>query len=142
LSTRPRWSSVVTRASPNTRFRADARRGKTTPGNVDDRRPVPCLVRHFVGKRFGDKGYLSQALAAELLAQHGLQLVTKARSNMRGRLLRMVEKLLLRKWAIIESANDQLKNVFQNVCQIEHTRQRSPYNFLAHLIASLVAYYQ
>ena len=99
-------------------------------------------MRHFVGKRFGDKGYLSQALAAELLAQHGHQLVTKARSNMRGRLLRMVEKLLLRKWAIIESANDQLKNVFQNVCQIEHTRQRSPYNFLAHLIASLVAYYQ
>lgn len=35
-----------------------------------------------------------------------------------------------------ESVNDQLKNV----CQIEHTRHRSPYNFLAHLLAGLVAY--
>lgn len=142
-------------------FRADARRGKTTmgwfygfklhlvvndrgdllavcltAGNVDDRRPVPRLVRRLFGKLFGDKGYLSQALAEELLVQHGLQLVTKARKNMRGRLLTLIDKLLLRKRAIIESVNDQLKNV----CQIEHTRHRSPYHFMVHLVAGLVAY--
>lgn len=142
-------------------FRADARCGKTTlgwfygfklhlvvndrgellavcltPGNVDDRRPVPRLVRRLVGKLFGDKGYLSQALAEDLLVRHGVQLITKARKNMRGRLLRLVDKLLLRKRAIIESINDQLKNV----CQIEHTRHRSPFNFLVHLLAGLVAY--
>ena len=107
-----------------------------TPGNVDDRRPVPRLVRRLVGKLFGDKGYLSQALAEDLLVRHGVQLITKARKNMRGRLLRLVDKLLLRKRAIIESINDQLKNV----CQIEHTRHRSPFNFLVHLLAGLVAY--
>jgi len=37
---------------------------------------------------------------------------------------------------LIETVNDQLKNV----CQIEHTRHRSPVNFLAHLIAGLIAY--
>lgn len=142
-------------------FRADARRGKTTmgwfygfklhlvvndcgellavcltQGNVDDRRPVPRLVRRLVGKLFGDKGYLSQALAEELLVTQGVQLITKARKNMRGRVLRLVDKLLLRKRAIIESVNDQLKNV----CQIEHSRHRSPFNFLVHLLAGLVAY--
>jgi len=142
-------------------FRTDARRGKTTlgwfygfklhlvvndrgellafcltPGNVDDRRPVPRLVRRLFGKLFGDKGYLSQALAEQLLVEHGLHLVTKARKNMRHRLLTLHDKLLLRKRAIIESVNDELKNV----CQIEHTRHRSPYNFLAHLLAGLVAY--
>lgn len=142
-------------------FRADARCGKTTmgwfygfklhlvvndrgellaicltPGNVNDRHPVPRLMRRLFGKLVGDRGYISQALAEELLVQHGIHLVTKARKNMRGRLLSLADKLLLRKRAIIESVNDQLKNV----CQIEHTRHRGPYNFLAHLLAGLIAY--
>lgn len=142
-------------------FRADARRGKTTmgwfygfklhlvvndrgellafcltPGNVDDRRPIPRLVRRLFGKLFGDRGYISQALAEHLLVEQGIHLITKARKNMRPRLLTLTDKLLLRKRAIIESVNDQLKNV----CQIEHTRHRSPYNFLVHLLAGLIAY--
>ncbi len=142
-------------------FRVDARRGKTsvgwfygfklhvvvndrgellavclTPGNVDDRRPVPRLVRRLFGKLFGDRGYISQALAEHLFTIHGLHLITKLRRNMRERLLAYTEKLLLRKRAIIESVNDQLKNI----CPIEHSRHRSPYNFLAHLLAGLIAY--
>ncbi len=142
-------------------FRVDARRGKTTlgwfygfklhlvvndcgnlvavcltAGNVDDRRPVPRLARCLFGKLFGDKGYLSQALAEDLLVTQGVHLITKARKNMRGRLLSLTDKLLLRKRAIIESINDQLKNV----CQIEHTRHRSPFNFVVHLLAGLIAY--
>jgi len=31
-----------------------------TPGNTDDRQPVPKLVQHLFGKLFGDNGYLSQ----------------------------------------------------------------------------------
>ena len=46
------------------------------------------------------------------------------------------DRLLLRKRALVESVNDQLKNV----CQIEHSRHRSPYNFVAHLLAGLAAY--
>jgi hypothetical protein len=42
----------------------------------------------------------------------------------------------LRKRAIIETINDQLKNI----CQIEHTRNRCLPNFIFNLIAGLIAY--
>ena len=146
-------------------FQVDARRGKTsvgwfygfklhlvvndvvndrgellacclTPGNADDRQPVPRLVRRLFGKLFGDRGYISQPLAEVLLVEHGIHLITKARKNMHGRLLSLADKRMLRKRAIIESVNDQLKNV----CRIEHTRHRSLYNVLTHVLAGLVAY--
>ena len=68
--------------------------------------------------------------------EHGVWLITKLRKNMHNRLLDLGDKLLLRKRALIETINDQLKNV----CQIEHTRHRSPYNFVVHLLAGLIAY--
>ena len=37
-----------------------------TPGNVDDRQPVPGLVKKLCGKLFGDKGYISQPLVKSL----------------------------------------------------------------------------
>jgi DDE family transposase len=146
-------------------FRVDARRGKTsvgwfsgfklhlvvndrgellalclTPGNTDDRRPVPRLARRIFGKLFGklfgDKGYISAPLAERLLLTHGLRLITKLRTNMRQQLLAFSDRLLLRKRALIETIFDQLKNV----CQIEHSRHRSPFNFLVHLLAGLIAY--
>jgi DDE family transposase len=107
-----------------------------TPGNVDDRRPVPRLIRRLFGKLFGDRGYISQELATELFVTQGLRLITKLRKNMRNRLLDLGDKLLLRKRALIETINDQLKNV----CQIEHSRHRSPLNFLVNLMAGLIAY--
>jgi hypothetical protein len=106
-----------------------------TPGNVDDRQPVPQLVRGLSGKLFGDKGYLSQKLFTTLLEQN-LQLVTKLRRNMKNKLMPLIDKLLLRKRAIIETINDQLKNI----SQIEHTRHRSVANFLVNLLAGLAAY--
>lgn len=107
-----------------------------TPGNVDDRRPVPKLVKRLFGKLFGDKGYLSQPLMEELLITQGVHLITKLRKKMRNRLMDLSDKLLLRKRAIIETINDQLKNI----CQIEHSRHRSPINFLVNLVAGLIAY--
>jgi len=107
-----------------------------TPGNVDDRHPVPKLATGLVGKLFGDKGYLSQPLAQQLLVTHGLHLITKLRKKMHNRLLQWSDRLLLRKRAIIETINDQLKNI----CQIEHSRHRSPINFLVNLVAGLIAY--
>src|SRR5262249_6867470 len=47
-----------------------------------------------------------------------------------------LDKLLLRKRALSETVNDQLKNI----CQIEHTRHRSVANFVVNLLAALVAY--
>src|SRR5512135_1020552 len=107
-----------------------------TPGHVDDRHPVPKLATGLIGKLFGDKGYLSQPLAQQLLVTHGLHLITKLRKRMHNRLLDWSDKLLLRKRAIIETITDQLKNI----CQIEHSRHRSPINFLVNLVAGLIAY--
>jgi hypothetical protein len=142
-------------------FRVDARRGKTSvgwfygfklhlvvndrgellafclsPGNLDDRKPVPRLVRRLFGRLFGDKGYISAPLAEQLFLAQGLRLITKLRKNMRNQLLPFADKLLLRKRALIESIIDQLKNV----SQIEHSRHRTPTHFLVHLLAGLAAY--
>lgn len=106
-----------------------------TPGNVDDRKPVEHLTKDLWGKLFGDKGYISQNLQ-EKLQQNGVELITKPRRNMKQKLLDCLDKLLLRKRALIESVNDFLKNT----CQIEHTRHRSKSNWLVNLIAGLVAY--
>jgi len=106
-----------------------------TPGNVDDRQPVPKLAKGLLGKLFGDRGYISKALQ-EVLSQQNLQLITKIKKNMKNRLLSVFDQLLLRKRALIETINDQLKNI----CQIGHTRHRSPVNFLVNVIAALIAY--
>ena len=107
-----------------------------TPGNVDDRKPVPRLVRRLFGKLFGDKGYLSQKLFEELLKTFHVQLITGIRSKMKNRLIPLIDKLLLRKRAISETIIDQLKNI----SQIEHSRHRSPINFLVNLLCGLIAY--
>lgn len=107
-----------------------------TPGNVDDRMPVPQLARRLFGQLFGDKGYLSHKLSLRLRREQGVELLTFLRRNMQGRLLRLGDALLLRKRAIIESVNDQLKNI----SQIEHSRHRSVVNFLVNLLCGLIAY--
>jgi hypothetical protein len=141
-------------------FATDARRGKTsmgwffgfklhlavndrgellacclTAGNVDDRVPVPQMVKRLRGKLFGDRGYVSAPLT-QLLFEPGLHLITRLRKNMKNHLMPLSDKLLLRKRAIIETILDQLKNI----SQIEHSRHRSPVNFVVHLIAGLLAY--
>ena len=108
---------------------------KVTQGNVDDRAPVPDLVATLVGKLVGDKGYISQALTDELI-EKGLQLITRIKKNMKNKLITLVDKILLRKRAIIESVNDQLKNI----SQIEHTRHRSVWTFMANILGGLIAY--
>jgi len=106
-----------------------------TPGNTDDREPLPDMVKGLFGKLFGDKGYISQKLF-ELLFADGVQLVTKIKRNMKNKLMHIFDKLMIRKRAIIETIHDQLKNI----SQIEHTRHRSPANFLVNAIAALIAY--
>jgi len=106
-----------------------------TPGNVDDREPVPRMVKGIFGKLFGDKGYISQELFRLLFAD-GIQLVTRLRRNMKNRLMPLFDKLMLRKRAIIETIADQLKNI----SQIEHSRHRSVANFLVNVISALIAY--
>jgi hypothetical protein len=106
-------------------------------GNLDDRNidVIKSLTKNLNGKLFGDRGYISDKLI-KMLYLDGIHLITKLRKNMKNKLMLVMDKILLRKRAIIESINDILKNC----CQIEHTRHRSPINFLANLLAGLIAY--
>ena len=106
-----------------------------TPGNVDDRSPIPEMAKDLFGKLFGDKGYISKKLF-EVLFTKGLQLITGIKDNMKNKLMPLFDKLILRKRSMIESINNQLKNVFQ----IEHTRHRSPINGFINIIAGLIAF--
>jgi hypothetical protein len=106
-----------------------------TLGNVDDRKPVRQLSRRLWGKLFGDRGYISQELS-RLLGAENIQLITKVRKKMKNKFVNYFDKLLLRKRAIIESINDQLKNI----SQIEHSRHRSVWNFYTNIVAGLIAY--
>lgn len=108
---------------------------KLTAANVDDRKPVPDLVKHLVGKMFGDKGYISQKLCEQLF-ENGLQLITRLKKNMKNKLMPVIDKILLRKRSLIETVNDQLKNINQ----IEHTRHRSIWNFMVNILGALIAY--
>ena len=80
-------------------------------------------------------GYISKNLFLQLW-EDGLQLITKIKKNMKNKLMDITDKILLRKRAIIESVNDQLKNI----SQIEHTRHRSIWNFVCNLIAGICVY--
>lgn len=108
-----------------------------TQANVDDREPLrnENFLRAVFGKLFADKGYISQKLT-EVLFSQGTHLVTGIRSNMHNSLMCLADKIMLRKRAIIETVNDELKNI----CQVEHSRHRSPVNFVSNLVAGLLAY--
>lgn len=107
---------------------------QVTPGNVDDRKPVPTLAQNLWGRLFGDKGYISKSLFQELL-ENDVKLITPFKKNMKNKLVELWEKLMLRKRALIETVNDQL----QNISQVVHSRHRSIYNFMVNIIAGLIA---
>ena len=107
-----------------------------TPGNRDDRKPVHDLLESIFGKVFADRGYVSKTLTKQLLKEYGIEFFAKPRRNMKNKLMRLTDKLLARKRSIIETIIDQLKNI----SQIEHSRHRSPVNFMVNVICGLIAY--
>ena len=108
-----------------------------TQANQDDRTPLKNerFLDKIYGKLFADKGYIGKSLA-ELLFIDGVQLITQLKNNMKNTLMSLSDKILLRKRSVIETVNDELKNI----CQIEHSRHRSFNNFLGNIIAALIAY--
>jgi hypothetical protein len=108
-----------------------------TPANIDDRTPLKkkSFLDKIYGKLYADKGYVGKELM-QLLFADGLHLITHIKNNMKNSLMEMSDKILLRKRSIIETVNDELKNI----CQIEHSRHRSFTNFLANIVAGLIAY--
>lgn len=55
---------------------------------------------------------------------------------MQNKLLSVWDKLLLQKRSLIDTVNDQLKNI----CQIEYSRHCCVANFMVNLVAGLIAY--
>jgi hypothetical protein len=106
-----------------------------TAGDVDDRKPLENrrFIEMIFDKLVADKGYISKNLFQKLFVD-GIQLITKLKSNMKGALMTVSDRVLLRKRAIIESVNDELKNI----AQIEHSRHRSACNFAANLLGALL----
>ena len=134
-----------------------------TPGDVDDRKPLEykAFVEFIYGKLVADKGYISKNLFVkpneqsqvylsyamarngriytnlfQRLFVDGIQLITKLKNNMKGALMSVSDKLLLRKRAIIETVNDELKNI----AQVEHSRHRCFDNFIVNLLGAIAAY--
>jgi hypothetical protein len=70
------------------------------------------------------------------LTEQEVDLITSIRRNMQPQLMLLQDKLLLKRRSIIETINDQLKNI----SQIEHSRHRSVDNFFVNLISGLIAY--
>ena len=108
-----------------------------TPGNVDDRAPLKHMDFHkrIFGKLFGDRGYISKDLFEQLFID-GVHLVTRLKKGMKNALMLQHDKIMLRKRSLIETVNDQLKNI----CQIEHTRHRFFPNFIINLLSALAAF--
>lgn len=108
-----------------------------TQANVDDREPMKNegFLRNIFGKLFADKGYISKQLV-NILFVDAIHLITGIRNNMRNSLMTMHDKIMLRKRSVIETVNDELKNI----CQVEHSRHRSVANFIVNLISGLIAY--
>ena len=106
-----------------------------TPGNVDDPKHIPSMTQGIHGKMYADKGYISKDLFGKLLSR-GLELITPIKSNMKAKFIAESDRILLRKRSLIETINDQLKNISYLV----HSRHRSLHNFMLNLITALIAY--
>ncbi len=109
-----------------------------TQADVDDREPLKNegFLKKVFGKLFADKGYIGKQLF-ETLFVDDIHLVTSIRNNMKNSLMTMSDKLYLRKRSVIETVNDELKNI----CQVEHSRHRSFGNFMTNIISAIIAYH-
>lgn len=106
-----------------------------TPGNVDDRKPVPDMMKGIVSKLIGDKGYISKKLFHQLFEQ-GVTLITKVKRNMKNCLMEMADKLMLMHRPFVETIFSSLKSLNTLI----HHRHRSVINAFAHLLAGFINY--
>lgn len=108
-----------------------------TTANTDDRKPVLKLIKGFCGKLFADKGYVSTKLS-EQLHEIGITLITTPKKNMKSRFIpvNFIDIILHKKRSIIES----VFNILKNKLQLCHSRHRSLFNFIGHILATLLGY--
>src|SRR4051794_8245729 len=108
---------------------------KLTPGTVHDTTPVPALTRELTGKLFGDKGYIGQKLAEDLL-RRGLTLFTRVRKNMTSLPLSLQDKALLNARNMAETIIGHIKEF----SSLNLSKHRSVINAFVHIIAAITAY--
>ena len=108
---------------------------KITKANYGDLASANSLTKGLQGKLFGDKAYISKDLFSKLYTRN-LRLFTGIRKDMKNHLLELEDKKLLRKRSLIES----VFNVLKNHMSLEHSRHRSPVNFLVHILACIAGY--
>ncbi len=109
-----------------------------TQGNIADNNydVLNSLTKQITGKLFGDKGYILKSDTFQEFYDKGVHFVTKIRTNMKNILMNIFDKLLLKKRGLAESAIGN----FKSSISIEHTRHRSPINFLSSIFSALIAY--
>jgi hypothetical protein len=108
---------------------------KITPGNKNDRTPIPELCKNLYGKLYADKGYIGKKLS-ETLSESGIDLVTTVRKNMKAKAISIFDRAILSKRYIIKAINDPLKNI----SQVEYSRHRSETGFMLNVISGIVDY--
>lgn len=106
-----------------------------TPGNTDDRTPVPNMMKDIACRLIGDKGYLSKKLFNSLF-ENGTTLITKIKKNMKNCLMHTKDKLMLKKRFLVETIFSSMKCLKTLV----HSRHRCPINAFSHLFAALINY--
>lgn len=116
-------------------FKGEIVDAKLTTGNVHDTKPVPDITKTLSGKLYADKGYISKKLSEKLKGE-GVDLIITVRRNMKAKAIALWDRAMLSRRFIIETINDQLKNI----SQIEHSRHRSPNGFMLNILTGLVAY--
>src|SRR3954469_14837718 len=104
---------------------------KLTP--VHDTTPVPALTRELTGKLFGDKGYIGQKLAEDLLR---LTLFTRVRRNMKSLPISLQDKALLNVRNMAQTIIGHIKEF----SSLNLSRHRSVINAFVHIIAAITAY--
>jgi hypothetical protein len=109
-----------------------------TSGNVSDnnKNVIEQLTRGVYGKIYGDKGYLLNSNLFEKLYSKGIHVVTKVRKNMKGKIMHIRDRIMLKRRGIIESVGAVLKEDLN----IEHSRYRSPATLFVNVCSALVAY--
>jgi len=107
-----------------------------TPGNVADNNHglLRKLLSHLEGCCVGDKGYLSTLFG--FFFENGLHLITKPKKNMKPMPVENRVNILINKRAVVESVFD----ILGTICDIEHSRHRSPVNAAVHIFSALIAY--
>ena len=92
------------------------------------------LTARLEGFLYGNRGCLTKL--AEQFKERGLQIITRYRKNMGLQPLSDRQRCYLRQRGLVETVFGCLKNL----CDMDHTRHRSPLNFFVNAWAALVAY--